>query len=123
MSIEFYNPNEFKERMENELKSRFEFIMKNLGLSVDKLQGKKILDIGAGERHIAAYCLKEEISDDVYSVEPNMDDPKFVHDFVGKNWPEIREAIDKKTFKEKRNDLSFKDESFDMIIIHLPLRI
>jgi len=116
MSFEFTNSSERKEIMEKELQRWCEFILKNIGLSVDDLKGKKILDIGAGERFIAGYCAKEGVNNEIYSVEPNIDNAEFVKNFIGKNWPEIKTEIDKKTVKNRQEELPYKDESFDLAI-------
>lgn len=103
---------------EEQLKQRFEYILGDLGLSYKDLHNKKILDIGAGERPIAAYCQLKGISSEVYSAEPNIDFEMYASSRQLENWPEIKAQIDERTVKDKRDALSFEDRTFDLVINH-----
>lgn len=103
---------------EEQLKKRFEYILGNLGLPYNDLHNKKILDVGAGERPIAAYCQLKRISSEVYSVEPNIDYEMYASSRELENWPGIKAQIDRKTVRDKRDALSFEDETFDLVINH-----
>jgi SAM-dependent methyltransferase len=106
---------------EKHLKRSFDNLLENLGLEEPELHEKRILDIGAGERYLAAYCEKTGINSDVFSVEPNLGISSYNSGFVKKNWPEIDKAIGEKTVVAKREALPFEDESFDLAINHAAL--
>lgn len=103
---------------EEQLRQRFEYILGDLGLSHDDLRDKKILDIGAGERPVAAYCQLKGITGEVYSAEPHIDYERYTSSRELENWPEVKAQIDKKTIRDKRDALSFADGTFDLVINH-----
>jgi ubiquinone/menaquinone biosynthesis C-methylase UbiE len=114
-NINFESVNLSNKRLES-WQDRSDFILNNLGLSIEDLKNKKTLDIGAGERYIAAVCAKKGISNDVYSLEPNIDDTKFVRNLIKEDLPEVSAGIDGKTIQGNRESLPFDDERFDLII-------
>jgi SAM-dependent methyltransferase len=106
---------------EEQLERAAGHILRRLGLSADDLRNKKILDIGAGERYIAAYCQLEGISGEVYSAEPNREHEHYASSRDLDNWPEVKEHIDRRTVKDKRSALSFDDGTFDLVINHFAM--
>lgn len=103
---------------EKELRQRFEYILGDIGLSCDDLRDKNILDIGAGERCLAAYCQLKGIPSEVYSAEPNIDFEMYASSRELENWPEVKTQIDKRTVRDKRDALFFEDGAFDLVINH-----
>lgn len=106
----------WKEYAQRYEKEGFEDYLKSLGLDQQELKGKKILDLGAGDRSFAAYCLKNGISDQVFSVEPGGES---YADHMAKKeiWTEQqKKAIDEKTVKALQNSLPFEKESFDVLL-------
>lgn len=107
-----------KEHAESILQGETKRILKNVGLTDENLQHKRIVDIGAGERLVAAYCMKNELTNEVYSVDPNIG--KYPHDrkFLENNFPDIEKEVRKKSVIGKKENLPFKDDSFDYAVIH-----
>lgn len=97
-------------------KEFLEHYLNSIGLKIDDIKNKRIIDIGAGERKFAASCLKNGINIDVYSVDPNLSKEPFDHLFLEKNFPNLEKDARAKTVMGKRESLPFKNESFDLAI-------
>lgn len=104
------------------LDRRIAQVLYHLGLPEDELRGKKVADIGAGRRELAAYCLRENISKEVYSIEPNLDHPKFeLKRYIDRTWPELAADLDAKTIKGDSESLPFANDTFDIAVNHAAL--
>jgi ubiquinone/menaquinone biosynthesis C-methylase UbiE len=100
--------------------STFKEYLDNLGLTKNDLIGKKILDIGAGLRMFAGYCIKNKINTNIYCVEPHPERSVPEQEkFLKKLWSnELRKKIDSKTVNAFSSSLPFDDESFDLVTLH-----
>jgi SAM-dependent methyltransferase len=106
----------WKEYAEQEEKSTYENYLQKLGLSKQSLKNKKILDIGAGNRMFASYCMKHGVSAEVYSVEGRSEDyiDKKIEEEI---WPdEIRNEVEKITVRTLAQKMPFEDNSFEIIV-------
>jgi NAD-dependent SIR2 family protein deacetylase/SAM-dependent methyltransferase len=94
----------------------------NLGLTKEMIAKKaQVLDIGAGMRDFAAFCIKEKINDTIVSLEPNLDDNLGVGitEAVKIHWGEdVYNKIQNNTIRGVVEHLPFKDGSFEMIVDH-----
>lgn len=105
------------------LSGRVASILSAIGLPEDDLRGKSVLDVGAGPRDVAAYCLKHDITTEVYSLEPNLQNPAYWKNKnnVNEMFPDIIPALNEKTVSGDRSHLPFADNSFDILINHAAL--
>lgn len=95
----------------------FVHYLDNLGLTEAEIRDKKIVDIGAGERLFAAYCVDQGINEDVYSVEPNMQHETYQE--VDERIPsQIREKLDDRTVCAFVEQLPFADQSFNLVLMN-----
>jgi len=101
----------------------------NLGLSIDMLRGKKILDIGAGLNKLANELEKEKL--DIVSLDPFYmlsieEREKLYEDGYEDGSEKLKELLYKLGSKDKSSHLvagrsealPFADDSFDLIISH-----
>lgn len=107
-----------KEHAEKALNSEVERVLGDLGLTPEQLQNKKVADIEAGRRFIAAYCAKNNITDEVYSVEPNFGTPPHDNSLLFRNFRDTEGEIKKKTLAAEKEALPLKDETFDIVLMH-----
>jgi ubiquinone/menaquinone biosynthesis C-methylase UbiE len=98
----------------------FKEYLDNLGLTKNDLIDKKILDLGAGLRMFAGYCIKNKINTNIYCVEPHPErSVPEQEEFLKKLWSdELRKKINSKTVKAFCSSLPFNDESFDLVTLH-----
>ena len=121
MGISFENRRE--RAVESALESERELYadyMKTLGMKESDLKGKAIVDVGAGSRMFAAHLLREGISDDILSVEPNVEgaQPHEREKLAMTLTPALRERLDALTRKGMRESLPLDDESVDLVVNH-----
>ncbi len=83
------------------VEKRAEFILKRLGLSWEELEGKRVLDIGAGPADLALAAAKRNV--EVVSIDAKMPE----------NIPGGLEYV-----AGDAKDLPFQDESFDVVMAH-----
>jgi 2-polyprenyl-3-methyl-5-hydroxy-6-metoxy-1,4-benzoquinol methylase len=89
----------------------------DLGLTESMLVGKKILDIGSAKSFFASYCLKQGISDTVYSVDGG--ESSYTDQEVKKAiWSEaVKNGVEGRTKKALMQALPYEDGSFDVVVI------
>jgi len=110
----------FLEWLGNELKN-YEAIF---NLSDEDLRDKKILEIGAGDRRFAATCILNNITREVYSLEPALsgeDKPGYASqgflDKVMEGLPaDMRRKIEEKTLVTTAEQIPVEKDSFDLVI-------
>lgn len=119
MSENFWEriPLEKKEVPQEELET-FKNYLHNLNLSAEELQGKKILDVGAGARLFAAHLLREHITDGVYSLEPVIYERAWNRKIWAKLSPEIQEQVEARTLKTLKEAIPLKDGSMDLVLVN-----
>lgn len=106
----------WKEYAELEENSMYENYLQKLGLTEQFLKNKKILDIGAGNRMFASFCMKHGVSSEVYSLEGNAEDyiDKKIKEVI---WPdEVEKEIEKRTTRALSQNLPFEDNAFELIV-------
>ena len=105
---------EYGERAEEET---YRAYCEDLGLTESMLVGKKILDIGSAKSFFASYCLKQGISDTVYSVDGG--ESSYTDQEVKKAiWSEaVKSGVEGKTKKAPMQDLPYEEGSFDLVVI------
>lgn len=93
--------------------------LKNLGISPDDLRGKRILDAGAGERFFAAHLLREEIADEIFSLEPLIAPASdLARSWKEKMDPEIQKQLNARTIKAFNEAIPLKNESIDLVLVN-----
>lgn len=111
-----------------------EYFMKylhDLGLAVDDLKGKKVIDLGARDRIFAAYCLHHGINREVISVDPNFNSnfrlkkiatllkgPSLGELAPGSWNPSDKNTIDRNTIGARYQNLPFKSGTIDLAVVH-----
>jgi SAM-dependent methyltransferase len=92
-----------KPRERSVFEDRAKYVLKNLGLSIENLRGKKVVDLGAGKAELAQWAKEQTINiiclDNFAGYERNV--PKGI-DYV----------------EGEADKLPFPDESLDLIISH-----
>lgn len=114
------DPRRYLKLIESEEKNAFNLYLNNLGLSEKMLQGKKIVDIGAGHFGFAGHCLLNKITEEVFSLEPNPETNEVTLETQRMHWGKENERkIKEKTVVGSMLDMSvFADEYFDYAFTH-----
>ncbi len=95
------------ETLEQQKEKRAQEILGDLDLNLNDLQGKTVLDIGAGQAEIAQVANKKGAR--VYSLEHDLDSLKKENNFSTKDANYVQAQAEK---------MPFKGESFDLLISH-----
>jgi len=92
----------------------------DLGFKEDNIRGKSVLDIGAGSRKFAGYCIRTGLNENVHSIEPNplgdlsrSDRKAYLNT---KLTPTERAKLDINTTKAEFPNVDLEDGSFDLIV-------
>ncbi|GEM_PF-1759046 len=112
---------EFMRRIAEDMETKgYEEYLNDLGLTEGMLKNKRIVDIGAGTRMFAGHCVRMDITNDVFSVEPN-NGTTYPNEerAMGSLWSkEEREKIDGHTIRGTRESLPFQNETMDLMLVH-----
>ncbi|TSC73715.1 MAG: hypothetical protein G01um101448_604 [Parcubacteria group bacterium Gr01-1014_48] len=112
------------EGFKNWLRKDYDNQLSQLGLTIEDIRGKRILEIGAYDRRFAAACQLFGVTEDVYSVEPSLDgsvkegyaEQHDAMEIVDKLPAEIREKIDQKTLITDAEHIPLEDQAVDIVL-------
>ncbi len=115
MSAEVFEERNYHEGPKAELRI-YNSYLKNLGITPDDLRNKRILDVGAERRYFAAHVLRENLTDQIFSLDPKVS-PRSEDE---KLWKEIDEEMQEqvhiRTVKARGQAIPLKDESVDFVL-------
>jgi ubiquinone/menaquinone biosynthesis C-methylase UbiE len=92
-------------------------ILRNLGLTPEQLKNKKVADIGAGDRLISAFCFKNNITKEVYSIDPIIANSLRDRKFIEHNFTDLG-GVKEKSVAGRKESIPFGDNFFDIVILH-----
>lgn len=105
------------------LERTYEDYKQVFALTDDDFRRKKILEIGAGDRRLAAACLQKRLTGNFISLEPALRaqtegfaDREFVNGLLAELPPEVRRHLDERTVAATAEKTPFTDRSFDLVL-------
>ena len=94
----------------------YEKYLHNLGILEADLRDKRVLDVGAGSRFFAAHVLKENITTEIFSLDPvvrSRPASKLAWESIDE---EVQKKVDARTVKAVKESIPLKDESIDLVL-------
>jgi len=114
------DPKHWIRLVESESDSAVKQYFNNLELTNKMLSEKEnVLDIGAGMRDFAGFCIREKINDNIISLEPalNKYPETGISEAIQMHWgKEVYNHMQSKTVAGNMEQMPFKNNSFDLIV-------
>lgn len=123
-TIKHYKEWRSKEEYEQWLRDEVRDYKAVFALTDNDIRGKKILEVGAGDRRFAATCMINGLTQDVYSLEPALSGEEKsgyhiqdnLYDVINRVSPPVRKNIEEKTIIATAEATGLPDQSFDLVI-------